>query len=48
MNQRALVTIEHVMELAPHEIVREVVQRHIALNAPRTAGLVALQSPQGG
>jgi hypothetical protein len=48
MNQRALATIEHVMEIAPHEIVHEVVRRHIALNAPRTAGLVALQSPEGG
>ena len=48
MNQRALGTIEHVMQLAPQEIVHEVVRRHIALNAPHTAGLVALQSPQAG
>jgi hypothetical protein len=48
LNQRALVTIEHVMQLAPHEMVHEVVQHHIALYAPRSAGVVALQSPQGG
>jgi hypothetical protein len=45
MNQRALATIDQVIELAPHEIVQAVVRRHIALNAPHVAGLVALQSP---
>jgi hypothetical protein len=46
MNQRALMTIEHVIQLAPRELVREVVQRHIAMNSPHV-GLAALPSSGG-
>jgi hypothetical protein len=46
MNQRALMTVEHVMQLAPHEIVQAVVARHVALTAPRVAGLPALPSTE--
>ncbi len=46
MNQRALMTVEHVMQLAPHEIVQAVVARHIALTAPRFTGLAALPSTE--
>ena len=46
MNQRALMTVEHVMQLAPHEIVQAVVARHVALTAPRVAGLAALPSAE--
>jgi hypothetical protein len=46
MNQRALMTDEHVMQLAPHEIVQAVVARHVALTAPRVAGLPALPSTE--
>ena len=46
MNQRALMTVEHVMQLAPHEIVQAVVARHVALTAPRFTGLTALPSTE--
>jgi hypothetical protein len=46
MNQRALMTVEHVMQLAPHEIVQAVVARHVALAAPRFTGLTALPSTE--
>jgi hypothetical protein len=39
-------TVEHVMQLAPHEIVQAVVARHVALTAPRVAGLPALPSTE--
>jgi hypothetical protein len=42
MNQRALITVEQVMQLAPNQIVQAVVARHVALNAPHVAGLAAL------
>ncbi len=42
MNQRALLTIEDVIQLAPQELVRTVVARHMALNAPRAPSWSAL------
>ena len=42
MNQRALMTVEHVMQIAPNEIVQAVVARHAALNAPRYPNMAAL------
>jgi hypothetical protein len=33
LNQRALVTIEHVMGIAPSEMIQEVVRRHIVIEA---------------
>jgi hypothetical protein len=44
MNQRALMTVEQVVQLAPNQIVQAVVARHVALNAPRFTGLAALPS----
>jgi hypothetical protein len=54
MNQRALATIDQVIELAPNEIIQAVVARHVALNPPRATSLAALPSlemksaPEGG
>ena len=44
LNQRALMTVEHVMQLAPHEIVQAVVARHAALNGSGVQTVVALPS----
>ena len=44
MNQRALMTVEHVLQLAPHEIVQAVVARHAALNGSSVQTVVALPS----
>jgi radical SAM superfamily enzyme len=44
LNQRALMTVEHVMQLAPHEIVQAVVARHAALNGSSVQTVVALPS----
>jgi hypothetical protein len=48
MNQRALTTMEHVIHLAPRELVQEMVEWHIALNGGRAAGVMPLQLPGTG
>jgi hypothetical protein len=48
MNQRAQGTIEHVMQLAPPDLVREVVQRHLMLTGTRDAGRADRQQAETG
>jgi hypothetical protein len=43
LNQRALATVDHVLHLAPREMVYEVIGRHIMLESPRAG-----QLPAGG
>jgi type II secretory pathway component PulM len=46
MNQRALMTIEDVVQLAPPELVQAVVARHVALNPPHMPSRTALPSTE--
>jgi hypothetical protein len=42
MNQRALMTVEQVVQLAPTQMLEAVVARHVGLNGPPIAGMAAL------
>jgi hypothetical protein len=44
LNQRALVTVENVVQLAPRDIVQEVVRRHLPSSSPRSTDLIDVSS----
>lgn len=41
LNQRALATVDHVMDLAPSEMIQEVVRRHVLIEAPSSRRMLA-------